>query len=49
MGARLVIGMVAGASFGIVLFGFGVVGVIFGAAIGILGGTLIPDRKASSN
>jgi hypothetical protein len=49
MGARLIIGMLAGVAFGTVVFGFGVVGLTFGAAIGILGSVLIPDRKPSSN
>jgi hypothetical protein len=53
MGARLGIGMVAGAACGMVLallFGFAVVmGLIYGAGIGIVGSAVIPDRKPSSN
>ena len=53
MGARLGIGMVAGAACGMVLallFGFAVVmGLIYGAAIGIVGSAVVPDRKPSSN
>jgi len=53
MGARLPSGMVAGAACGMilaVLFGFGVmIGLIYGAGMGILASLLIPDRKPSSN
>lgn len=54
MGARLPIGIVAGAALGMVLavlFGFfGVsMGLIYGAGIGIVASLLIPHRKPSSN
>lgn len=53
MGARLGIGMVAGAACGMILsmlFGFGVgMGLIFGAAMGIVVSTVIPDRKPSAH
>jgi len=53
VGARLPSGMVAGAALGMilaVLFGFPVMmGLIYGAGIGIVASLLIPDRKPSSN